>query len=115
MTPVAFGCWALPGGVGQRVVLLWFKGFFTVLFVQVFQLFILTTLPLLLPSIPQVPADGLGIMTAALLQFPLLLTLYAVLVTPRVLGASVGKALGTAGSMAGTTIVAASIVASRVG
>jgi hypothetical protein len=115
MTPVAFGCWALPGGVGQRVVLLWFKGFFTVLFVQVFQLFILTTLPLLLPSIPQVPADGLGIMTAALLQFPLLLTLYAALVTPRVLGASVGKALGTAGSMAGTTIVAASTVASRVG
>jgi hypothetical protein len=113
MAPVAFGCWALPGGVGQRVVLLWFKGFFTVLFVQVFQLFILTTLPLILPPMPPVDADGIGIMQSVLVQFPLFLTLYAVLVTPRLLGASVGQALGTAGSVAGTTIVAASLVASR--
>jgi hypothetical protein len=113
MTPVAFGCWALPGGVGQRVVHLWFKGFFTVLFVQVAQLFVLTTLPLLLPPPPQIFADKLGIMQGLVLQFPLMLTLCAMLVTPRVLGVSVGKALGVAGSMAGGTIVAVGTVTSR--
>jgi chitinase len=113
MTPLAFGCWALPGGVGQRVVHLWFKGFFTALFVQVAQLFVLTTLPLLLPPPPQIFADKLGIMQGLLLQFPLMLTLCAMLMTPRVLGASVGKALGTAGSMAGGTIVAVGTVTSR--
>jgi hypothetical protein len=113
MTPLAFGCWALPGGVGQRVVRLWFKGFFTVLFVQVFQLFILTTLPLLLPPMPQVFADRLGIMQSMLLQFPLILTLCVMLLTPQVLGISVGKALGTAGSMAGRTIVAIGMATSQ--
>jgi hypothetical protein len=114
MTPLAFGCWALPGGVGQRVVLLWFKGFFTVLFVQAFQLFVLTTLPLILPPMPNIYADKLGIMQSMLLQFPLFLTLGVMLLAPWVLGASVGKALGTAGSMAGTTIAAVSMAASRV-
>lgn len=115
ITPLAFGCWALPGGVGQRVVLLWFKGFFTVLFVQVFQLFILTTLPLLIPPMPQIYSDKLEIMQSALVQFPLFLTLCVMLLTPWVLGASVGKALGTAGSMAETTVVAVSSVASQMG
>jgi hypothetical protein len=115
MTPLAFGCWALPGGVGQRVIVLWFKGFFTVLFVQVSQLFVLTTLPLLLPPMPQIAIDRLGVLQGLLLQFPLILTLCAVLVVPLAVGQSVGKALGTAGSMAGGTIVAVGMVASRVG
>jgi hypothetical protein len=115
MTPLAFGCWALPGGVGQRVVRLWFKGFFTVLLTQVVQLFILTTLPLLLPPMPEIAADKLGVMQGLFLQYPIILTLCVVLVTPRVLGTSVGKALGTAGSVAGGTIVAVSTAASRVG
>ncbi|HEY4033269.1 MAG TPA: hypothetical protein VGL94_04820, partial [Ktedonobacteraceae bacterium] len=35
MSPLAFGCWALPGKVGQRVLRLWCKGFFSILFIQV--------------------------------------------------------------------------------
>ena len=91
MTPLAFGCWALPGEVGQRVVRLWFKGFFTVLFMQVAQLFVLTTLPLVLPPPPQIFADKLGIMQGLVLQFPLMLTLCAMLVTPRSIGSICGK------------------------
>ena len=82
---------------------------------QVVQLFILTTLPLLLPPMPDIAADRLGVMQGLFLQYPLILTLCVMLVTPQVLGTSVGKALGTAGSMAGGTIVAVSTVASRTG
>ncbi len=106
MGPLAFGCWALPGGVGQRVVRLWCKGFFTVLFSQAVQLFMLTTLPLLLPPMPQASFDGLGIMQGLLLQFPLILTLLVTILVPRVLGTSAAEAFGTAGSMAGGVVVA---------
>jgi hypothetical protein len=115
MAPLAFGCWALPGGVGQRVVNLWCKGFFTVLSIQVVQLFILTTLPLLLPSLPQIGGDNLGIIQSVLLRFPLVMTLAVTLVVPSVLGASAGKAFGTAGSMAGGVVIAVGSVATRVG
>jgi hypothetical protein len=115
MAPLAFGSWALPGGVGQRVVSLWSKGFFTVLFTQVVQLFILTTLPLLLPSLPQIGGDNLGIIQSMLLQFPLIMTLSVTLVVPSMLGASAGKAFGTAGSMAGGVVVAVGSVATHVG
>jgi hypothetical protein len=115
MSPLAFGCWALPGGVGQRLVGLWCKGFFTVLLTQVAQLFLLTTLPLLLPSLPQIPNDNLGIMKSLLLEFPIILTLLSTIMVPRMLGASVARAFGMAGSVAGTTIVAASMAASRAG
>lgn len=100
MAPLAFGCWALPGGVGQRVVRLWCKGFLTVLFVQIAQDFVLTTLPLLLPTLPQIGPDGAGIWQAFLLAFPPILTLWVTVVTPRLLDASLGKVLGTAGAMA---------------
>ena len=106
MGPLAFACWALPGGVGQRVVRLWCKGFFTVLFLQAVQLFMLTTLPLLLPPMPQAVVDGLGIMQALLLLFPLILTLLVTILVPRVLGTSAAEAFGTAGSMAGGVVVA---------
>jgi hypothetical protein len=115
MAPLAFGCWALPGGVGQRVVTLWCKGFFTVLFIQVVQLFILTTLPLLLPSLPQIGGDNLGIIQNVLSQFPLVMTLSVTLLVPGVLGASAGKAFGTAGSIAGGVVIAVGSVATHVG
>ncbi len=115
MAPLAFGCWALPGGVGQRVVRLWCKGFFTVVFLQVVQLFILTTLPLILPSLPQISGDSQGIMQSLLLQFPLILTLSVVLLVPRMLNTSAGKAFGTAGSMAGGVLSAVGTAASQMG
>ena len=113
--PLAFGCWALPGGVGQRVVRLWCKGFFSVLFVQVLQVFLLTTLPLLLPTLPQISADSVGLIQGFMLEFPPILTLYIALMAPRLLGASAAKALGTASSMAGGVMVAVGSVVSRIG
>jgi hypothetical protein len=115
MAPLALGCWGLPGGIGQNVVRLWCKGCFTVLFVQVVQLFVLSTLPLLIPSLPQIANDPLNIMQGLLLQFPLILSLVVALLVPRILGASAAKAFGTAGSMAGGVIVAVgSVTASQV-
>jgi len=115
MAPLAFGCWALPGGVGQRVVRLWCKGFFTVAFSQGVQVFVLTTLPLILPSLPEIPGDNQGIMQGLLLQFPLILTLSVTLLVPRVLGTSAAQAFGTAGSMAGGVITAVGTAASQRG
>jgi hypothetical protein len=115
VAPLAFGCWALPGGVGQKVVRLWCKGFFSVLFVQVLQIFLLTTLPLLLPTLPQIPADSVGLIQGFLLEFPPILTLGTALIAPRLLGTSAAKAFGTAGSMAGGVIVAVSTAASQIG
>ncbi len=112
--PLAFGCWALPGGVGQRVVRLWCKGFFSVLFVQVLQVFLLTTLPLLLPTLPQIPADSVGLIQGFVLAFPPILTLYIALMAPRLLGTSAARAFGTAGSMAGGVFVAVGSAAYRM-
>lgn len=108
MAPLAFGCWGLPGGVGQNVVRLWAKGFLSVLFVQAIQLFILTTLPLILPSLPQsfLSLGGEGILQTLLLQFPPILTLCIMLMAPTMVGASIGQSLGSAGSVAKGIVVA---------
>jgi hypothetical protein len=113
--PLAFGCWALPGGVGQKVVRLWNKGFFAVLFVQVLQIFLLTTLPLLLPAMPQIPTNNVGLIQGFLLEFPPILTLGTALMAPRLLGTSAGKAFGTAGSLVGSVIVAVTTSTSQMG
>jgi hypothetical protein len=113
--PLAFGCWALPGGVGQNVVHLWNKGFFAVLFVQVLQIFLLTTLPLLLPAMPQIPTNNVGLIQGFLLEFPPILTLGTALMAPRLLGTSAGKAFGTAGSLFGSVIIAVTASASQMG
>ncbi len=113
--PLAFGCWALPGGVGQRVVRLWCKGFLTVLFIQAVQLFFLTTLPLLLPTLPVLPFDSMGIWQALLLEFPPILTLSLTLMVPEFLGASMDRALGTAGAVAGGVSVSIGTAVSQRG
>lgn len=113
MAPLSFSCWVLPGGTGQRVVALWFKGFLSVLFVQVLQIFILTTLPLILPTLPQISSDSVGIIQSFLVEIPPILTLSVALMAPPLMGASAGKVLGTAGSMAGQTIVVFGTAASQ--
>lgn len=113
--PLVFSCWALPGKVGQRLVRLWCKGFFAVLFIQVLQLFILTTLPLLLPSLPQISGDRVGLIQGFMLEFPPILTLSVTLMAPRLLGASAAKAFGTAGSMAGGVVAAVGSVTFQAG
>jgi Glycosyl hydrolases family 18 len=108
VAPLAFGCWGLPGGVGQNVVRLWAKGFLSVLFVQTVQLFILTTLPLILPPLPQsfVSLGGEGILQGLLLQFPPILTLCIMLMAPTLVGASISKALGSASSVTKGVVIA---------
>ncbi len=112
VTPLAFACWALPGGVGANVVRLWGRGFLSVLFVQAIQLFVLTTLPLLLPVLPQsfaginTNAESAGILQGLLVQFPPILTLCVVLIVPTYVGASISKALGAASSVAREVVVA---------
>lgn len=108
VAPLAFGCWALPGGVGPNVVRLWSRGFISMLFVQAIQLFILTTMPLLLPPLPQSFASvgGERILETILLQFPPILTLCVVLMAPTIAGISITKALGVAGSVTREVVVA---------
>ena len=105
----------MPGGVGQKVVALWFKGFFSVLFVQVLQLFILTTLPLILPALPQISSDSVGLMQGFLVEIPPILTLCVALMAPTLIGASASKILGMAGSMAGQTMIVLGTAASKAG
>jgi hypothetical protein len=85
-----------------------------VLFVQVLQLFILTTLPLILPALPQISSDSVGIMQGFLVEFPPILTLSVTLMAPTLIGASAGKVLGTAGSIAGQTMIVIGTAASQV-
>jgi hypothetical protein len=78
------------------------------LFVQAIQLFILTTMPLLLPPLPQTFASigGEGILATILLQFPPIMILCVVLMAPIFVGASITKALGAAGSVTREVVVA---------
>jgi hypothetical protein len=47
-------------------------------------------------------------------EFPPILTLFVTLMAPTLIGVSAGKVLGTAGSMAGQTIVVLGTAASQV-
>jgi hypothetical protein len=99
--PLAFACWALPGGLGRQVLRQWMRGFLGVLFIQVVQLFLITTLPLILPSFPALAGDNLGIMHVLLTQLPPLLVLWLTVRVPTFVGISVGRAVGMTGVMAG--------------
>jgi len=104
--PLALGCWGLPGNTGQKVVSQWFTGFCSILFVQAVQLLVLTTMPLLLPTIPQLPTDTLGILYTILAQLPRVIVLMAVTKAPAMLGAGSTKAIAKAGSMSSGAIAA---------
>jgi hypothetical protein len=104
--PVALACWALPGGTGPKVVAQWFKGFCSLLFVQGVQLFILTTLPLIVPSFPSLPSDTFGIVNIFFAQLPRIIVLTAVVQAPKMMGTGVTKAIAQAGTVAGGAVVA---------
>jgi hypothetical protein len=104
--PVAFGCWGLPGGFGQRVVGQWFKGFCSILFTQGVQLFVLTTLPLLLPDLPQLPTDSFGVLTIVLNQLPRIIVLMAVIKVPTMMGTQATKAIAQAGAVSSGAVTA---------
>ncbi len=81
MAPVAFGCWGLPAGVGEKVVGQWAKGFLSILFIQTVQLFVLTTLPLLAPQYPDL-ATNFHIMNEIFRELPKVIVLAVVVQVP---------------------------------
>jgi hypothetical protein len=106
LCPVAFGCWALPGGFGQGVVNQWTKGFFSTLLIQIVQVFVITTLPLVIPVLPAIPSDSLGLMKGILTQLPPILVLWMTVRAPAILGTSTARAITNAGSIAGGVVTA---------
>jgi hypothetical protein len=112
--PVAFGCWGLPGGFGQRVVSQWFKGFCSLLFTQAVQLIVLTTLPLLLPDLPQLPTDTFGVLNIVLRQLPRVIVLLAVIKVPNMMGTQATKAIARAGTVGGGAVAALGAAAYNV-
>lgn len=114
ISPVAFACWALPAGVGQGVVNQWFKGFFSLLFVQTFQIFVVVTLPLILPALPDMPWDGTNILKTIILQLPPIIVLVAVNKVPRLMGTKATAAMGQAGSVASGAVVALAATAWQI-
>ncbi|HEX3640794.1 MAG TPA: hypothetical protein VHV10_05850, partial [Ktedonobacteraceae bacterium] len=112
--PVAFGCWGLPGGVGQNVVSSWTKGFCSLLFSQTIQIFVLTTFPLILPTFPYLPADRFGILNVLFDALPRILVLVAVIKVPTLMGTQATKAIAQAGTVAGGAVAAAGAMAMNV-
>jgi hypothetical protein len=114
MAPVAFGCWALPGGVGQKVVQQWFKGFSTLLLTQGIQLFILTTMPFMIPIFPPLPSDRWGLINIFFNQLPRIIVLAATLQVPKMIGTGATKLVAQAGTVAGGAVVAVGAAAYNV-
>jgi len=112
--PVAFACWSFPGGLGRRVLRQWMKGFLAVLFIQVIQLFLMTTLPLILPSFPDLAGDQFGIMHILLTQLPPLLVLWLTVMVPNFVGIGASRAIGMTGLMAGGIVGAVGEAASHL-
>jgi hypothetical protein len=112
--PLAFGCWGLPGGVGQKVVSSWTKGFLSLLFAQTAQVFVLATFPLVLPAFPSLPADRFGLLNVAFQALPRILVLMATLSVPKVMGTGATKAIAQAGTVVGGAVAAAGAAAMNV-
>jgi len=109
--PMVFGTWGLPGGVGYNVVRQWAKGFFSLLLVQTVQVFVLTTLPLIMPSIPGIPTDLFGIVNVLLGQLPRVIVLVAVIQVPKLMGTQATRAIAQAGTVVGGAVAAAGAAA----
>jgi len=113
--PLAFACWSLPGGLGRQVLRQWTRGFLGVLCIQVVQLFLITTLPLILPSFPAIVGDHQGLMQILLTQSPPLLVLWLTVRVPNFVGISATRAIGMTGMMAGGIVSAVGEAASQLG
>jgi hypothetical protein len=117
LAPLAFACWGLPGPMGNKVLMMWLKGILQLLFMQALQLFILSTLPSLLPDFGQMtfPIQNnprFDVMDTILVQLPVVITTMAAVRAPKILmGMSAIQTVAQAGSMAGKAVggVAATI------
>ena len=92
----------------------WFKGFCSLLFVQGVQLFILTTLPLVVPSFPDLPSDKFGVVNIFFAQLPRIIVLMAVVQAPKMVGTGATKAIAQAGKVAGGAVVAVGAAAYQI-
>jgi hypothetical protein len=105
MAPVAFGCWGLPAGIGERVVNQWAKGFLSLLFVQTVQLFVLTTLPLIAPEFPNLPSP-FPLLDLVLQQLPSVIVLAVIVQIPKMMGGGMTKVMAQAGTVASGAVTA---------
>jgi hypothetical protein len=112
--PLAFGSWGLPGGVGQKVVSSWAKGFVSLLFAQTAQVFVLATFPLILPAFPNLPTDRFGLLGMVFQALPRILILVATIKVPTVMGTSATKTIAQAGTVVAGTVAAAGAAAMNV-
>ena len=112
--PLAIACWSFPGGLGQQVIRQWTRGFLAVLFIQVVQLFLITMLPLVLPTFPAVAGDN-GIMQVLLTQVPPLLVLWMAVLVPHFVGINAARAIGMTGMVAGGIVGAVGTATSLPG
>jgi hypothetical protein len=112
--PLAIACWSFPGGLGQQVIRQWTRGFLAVLFIQVVQLFLITMLPLVLPTFPAVAGDN-GIMQVLLTQVPPLLVLWMAVLVPHFVGINAARAIGMTGMVAGGIVGAVGAATSLLG
>ena len=106
MAPVAFGCWGLPAGAGEKVVGQWMKGFLSILFVQTVQLFVLTTLPLIAPEYPSMPATHFHIINEVFRELPSVIVLAVVVQIPKMMGGGATRAMAQAGTVASGAVAA---------
>ena len=95
----------------------WLKGLVSVLLVQTVQLFVLTTMPLLLPPFPPIEAQGTGawgLLNTFLNQLPGILVLIATMQVPKMMGTGVTKAIAQAGTVAAGGVAAAATAAYNI-
>ncbi len=112
MAPVAFACAGLPGQLGNQTVKAWFKGFLQLLFMQTLQIFILTTMPTLLPDFGKMafPQGGLPgpVLQKFLVQLPPLIVTMTAASAPKVMmGLGPMNTVAKAGAIAGKAVAAA--------
>ncbi len=116
MAPIALACSALPGQMGNQVVKAWFKGFLQLLFMQPVQLFILVSMPSLMPDFgkmqfPTSSATGSliqGPLQTLLSQLPALIVVLAATGAPKVMmGIGPMHTVAKAGALAGKAVGAA--------
>ncbi len=98
----------------------WFKGFLQLLFMQTVQLFILTTVPILMPDFGkmQFPTGGNlinGPLQTFFVQLPPVITTLAAVGAPKVMmGMGPMKTVAQAGALAGKAVAAAMFAANSM-
>jgi hypothetical protein len=81
------------------------------LFTQTIQLFVLATLPLILPTFPGFPKDQFGIINTILAAVPRLIVLVATVQIPKYMGTQATRAVAQAGTVVGGAVAAAGAAA----